>query len=269
MDWQRYHQLEALSRSGNSQAALSGFQKLLTTSETPEEKAVTILAIADCLRNLGRRVEARETVSQAFPLLDQSSETLAWALLFSARMEIDDGRWKEALEKLNHLMSNFETLLRLPENQDGLQNVQRERGIALYELDRPKEALPLLEGAAVRDVERAKVLYYLGRCCYDLGSLEKAKEYLQEALKLDLHPVYQPSAHYVLGLAYQWKGQHAWAIREFEWCLEHDIEGRVAKWKVLTALANASKAVGQERDAERYSKMLRGLPRRSDARARN
>ena len=110
--------------------------------------------------------------------------------------------------------------------------------------------------------------YYLGRCGYGLGDLARSIERLGRALRLDLHPVCQPSAHYVLGLSHYGRCQNARAIREFEWCLEHDVQGLVAKWKVLTGLVNASKALGQQRDVERYSKMLRGTERQGDLKLR-
>jgi hypothetical protein len=109
------------------------------------------------------------------------------------------------------------------------------------------------------DYERPTTLYYLGRCCYDLGDLDKSKQSLLEALALNLDSVHVPSAHYVLGLIHHWQGRDAWAIREFEWCLEHDNRDLVPKQKLLTALVQSSKALGLDADADRYSRMSREL----------
>lgn len=79
----------------------------------------------------------------------------------------------------------------------------------------------------------------------------------REALALQLHPEYQPSAHYTLGLTYHWCGQNARAIEEYRWCMENDTKARVPKRFVLTALVEACKALGQEDEAAKYSEMLR------------
>jgi tetratricopeptide (TPR) repeat protein len=164
------------------------------------------------------------------------------------------------LQKLDDISKTYSSFLDRPENQDLREEVERYRGIALYELGKPLAALPLLETAATLEYEKPRTLYYLGRSCYDLGDLGRAKEFLRQALALDLRPLYQPGAHYVLGLCYHWQGQYARAIQELEWCIEHDDNELVPKWKVLTAVINALKALGLEREAERYSEVLRETP---------
>ncbi len=259
IDWERYREFEALDRSGCSEEALAGFQELLAAASAPQDRAAVLLSVAGCLASLGKGSEARRAASQALALPDETSETFAWALLFDAGLEISMGNCKKALAELDRLESDFRNLLNLPENRESFETVERRRGIALYRLHRAKEALPFLERAAARDVERATVLYYLGRCCYDLGALEKAQASLREALTLDLHPLYQPGAHYVLGLSYHWRGQNARAVEEYRWCLENDAKGLLPKRSVLTALVDASKALGMEDEAARYSAMLRDV----------
>jgi tetratricopeptide (TPR) repeat protein len=257
MDWERYHELEALDRSGCLEEALAGFQELLATASAPRDRAAVLLSIAGCLAHLGKDSEARRAASQALALPEKTSDMFAWALLFGAGLEISLGNCKKALADLDRLESDFPALLNLPENQESFETAERMRGIALYRLHRAKEALPFLERAAARNVERETVLYYLGRCCYDLGALEKAQASLREALTLNLHPLYQPGAHYVLGLSYHWRGQNARAAEEYRWCLENDTKGLVPKRSVLTALVDASKALGMQDETARYSEMLR------------
>lgn len=258
VDWERYHELEALDRSGNPGAALSGFRELLNVATAPQDQAAILLAIAACFSNLGSPAEAREAASGALAQPDKASETFAWALLFNAGLEITQGNWAKALEFLDRLEADFHDLLSLPEHKDSRETAERRRGVVLYRLRRLEEAIPFLERAAKRQAERATVLYCLGRCRYDIGDLGGAQEALREALGLSLHPEYEPSAHYVLGLTHHWRGQNARAIEEYRWCLENDKRSRVPKRFALMALVEACKALGQEDQVAKYSEMLHG-----------
>lgn len=256
MDWERYYKLLRMDDAGQSEAALAGLREALASMESADEKAAVLLAIAGCVRNLGRVGEARDALSEVKRIVPKNSHEIARALIIDALLDMDEGKWSWALAKLDDLNSSFSELLRRPEEQDTLADLQRKRGIVLYELHLPSEARTLLERASTLNEERPTVLYYLGRCRYDLGDLEGAKQALRQALALDLHPVYQPSAHYMLGLIHYHQGQPAWAIREYEWCMEHDGRGLVQKPKLLTALVMATRALGMDKEAERYSKML-------------
>lgn len=266
MDWKRFGELVALSDSGDRETAIHGLSALVKPSETNEDNASVLLIIGACEKELGRFDRARRTLNRARSLADKDSWIQPRAIFFDASTDMSEGKWRDALGKLDVIEGDYYPLLHRSETQDLLEEVCRKRGMALYELNRLSEARPLLERAVGVEYERAAALYYLGRCCYDLGDLDKARESLEKALILDLHPTYQPSAHYVLGLTYHWRGQNARAISEFEWCLEHDKEHRVAKWKILTGLLNASKALGLNENASRYSKMLRSVKRTRDAR---
>jgi tetratricopeptide (TPR) repeat protein len=258
VDWARYYELLELDRVGQPEAALAGLRELLHCAENSDEKSVVLLATVGRLTKLGRAKEAREALASAYRIVNKNSEIVARVLFIDACLDIDDGKWQQALKKLDDLTSSFPALLSQPDEQDTARDIQRKRGIVLYELHRPAEARPLLESAATQEDEKPTVLYYLGRSRCDLGDLEGAKQAFREALAGDLHHVYQPSAHYTLGLIHYWQGQHAWAIREYEWCLEHDTRSLVQKEKVLTGLVLASKALGMEEETERYSRMLHG-----------
>lgn len=257
MDWKRFDELVELTQKNKTQEAISGLTDLVSFSENPADNAAVLLTIAACQRKLRRPTDARKILDDVRSLPGSPTSSHARALFLDASIDLDQGDWEHGLEKLDMLRGKFSSVLDESDNEDLLEDIQKSRGIALYELNRPKEARPLLEQALSLEHDKGATLYYLGRCCYDLGDLDAAREYLERALAIDLHPVYQPSAHYVLGLAYHWQGQNARAIREFEWCLDHDREQRVAKWKVLTGLLNASKTVGLMDDANRYSKLLK------------
>lgn len=256
MDWERFNELVALSQGGRSEEAIQGLRNLVGPSEQAEDNASVLLIIGACQKELGRHDEARETLADARSLAGAHSWVQPRALFFCASMDISEGNWMQAVKTLNTLEEQFPAFLQEPENRDLFEEVRRSRGMVIYELGQPAKALPLLEEAVAVDYERPTALYYLARCRYDLGNLEGAKQAFRDALGSDLHPVYQPSAHYMLGLIHYHQGQHAWAIREYEWCLEHDHAQREPRAKVLTGLVLAYRALGMESEAQRYSNML-------------
>ena len=256
MNWERYHALVALDYSRQSQEALSGLQSLLPDAKSPEDEAAVVLAISACLRNLGHGAEARQTLRRARSIAAKDSECLAWVLFAEVCLDADEGNWKKALANIDALAAKFSPLFLLPENQNKSEHVQRIRGIALFELGRRDEARSILELAATRETERGRTLYYLARCDYELRDFERSKQCFREALELNLDPVYQASAHYLLGQIHYAQGQYAWALRELEWCLENDTQGSVPRAHILRGLAAASTALGLVGDAEKYSKML-------------
>jgi len=234
---------------------MDGLRQLLPTAEDSSERAAILLQLAVCLRGLGQSAEARDAIRSVYGLVGENAQILVPALAMESTLDQDTGRWGESLSALDRALA----LVDLTEDEDLRADIDRKRGIALYELSRPKEALPLLKRAAVKDDEKSRVLYYLGRCLCDLGDPANSASSLCQALALDLDAVYQPSAHYVLGIAFHAQGESARAVPELEWCLQHDVRGLVARWRVLAALVQASKALAQEKDADRYAKMLRDL----------
>lgn len=210
-----------------------------------------------CQKDVGLLEQARRTLAEARSLAHPDSWVHPRALFFEALTYVREGRWEAALNRLDNLIGRYTGFVCDPENEDLREEVNRYRAIALYEIGKTKEALRLLEQTAAVEYDKPRTLYYLGRCRYDSGDIEGAKQSLEEAIAAGLRPLYEPSAHYVLGLCHNGQQQHARAVREFEWCLQHDKAELVQRWKVLTALVTALKSLGQETEAERYSRILR------------
>jgi tetratricopeptide (TPR) repeat protein len=262
MDWTRFNELVALSGSGKIGEAISGLKELAQATGDQEDKAGVMAILGACQRDADQLDETHRTLVQARSLANRDSWVHPRALFFDATIDVRRRKWKGALQKLEEILRCYPAFLDQTENRDLPELIGRYRGMALYKLGSLTEARALLESAPTAQHDRAGALYYLGRCCYDMGDLEAARDSLSQALTLDLDPDYQPVAHYVLGLTYHWKGQHARAVQEFEWCLGHDDRGLVQKCRVLTALVDALKALGMEREAEHYAKALRALPSR-------
>lgn len=256
MDRERYTRLIALNDAGKPDQALPGLEELAASTDDPEDKAAILLAVAACQRDLGKAEDARNTLLGARRLADKKSPIQPRLVFQGALSKVPEGDWRGVLADLDFINREYSSILSEPENQDLAEEVGRYRGMALYRLGRETEARPFLEKAAKLEYLRARTLYYLGLCYYKLGDLFNAKDSLRKALGLDLDADYEPDAHYVLGLAYYWSGQSARAVPELEWCLQNDREERSKRSVVITALVSAYKALGQENEVERFSRML-------------
>ncbi len=259
VDWEKVNELLALDEQGKTEEALAGLQEMVGSASDSEEKANILLLTASLHAGMGHCETAQKIASDVLSIIDTSSGTYVRALYVNASMDVAQGRWADALEKLEILSRQYRHVLESPENEYLLHDFARNKGIALYRLGKPADARGWLEKAIGTDYDKATALYYLGRSCYELGDLEQSKQSLQGAISLDLDPRYRPSAKYVLGLALHWQGQDARAVEEFEWCLTHDQKERVPKRQVLTALVEAYKALGMSDKMGQYSEMLRKL----------
>lgn len=204
--------------------------------------------------------EARDCLNQAFELINEDAEGYPWMLLCSASLDLDEWNWKSCLAKFDTLLSDHSVWLQLSGNERSLEFVNRKRGFAFLGLDRPQEALPLLQHAATLDDERDVVTYCLGKCCYKVGDFEQAERWLRQAIESDLHPNFAADARYHLGLTYYRRYKHGWAIKELEWCLNNDPSRPVPRAYILQALIYAAKDLGLESEVDRYSKMLKQTP---------
>jgi tetratricopeptide (TPR) repeat protein len=259
VDWERVNEVLALDKVGKTEEALSALREILVSANEDEDRANILLLIASLHGKMREYNAARNISTQVLSIVERCSEIYARALYVSASTDVNEGKWRSGLEKLEVLDQECHQILASPDNAYLLEDVARNKGIALYRLGKSSEALPWLEQAIKADYEKALALYYLGRCCYDLGDLDNSKQALQEAITLGLSTKYAPGAHYMLGLVHYWQGQSARAVNEYEWCLRQDREERVPKQQVLTALVDAFKALGVPHEVQRYSEMLRRL----------
>jgi tetratricopeptide (TPR) repeat protein len=266
MDWKKFYELLSLDRSGKPEEALLGFRALLTAGDSTQDQVAVLVAIAGALRKLGRASEASQTLDQIYTMAGIDQIEAAPAFYLDACLKIDAREWNEALELLDRAIVDDTSTSSSAQDKNFYQSVREKRGIVLYELGRYREAAQVLEDSVkfAGEDEKPAIQYYLGRCSYNLGDLTRSIRALEEALSGNLHCEWVPSAHYILGLAHHWREEYARALLQFEWCIEHDQDGRVAKWKVLTALVNTLKALGMKHEAAKYASLLKSTPHVAD-----
>jgi|ERR1700723_126190 len=256
MNWDRYNELDALDRSGKSDEALSGLNELESECADVEDKALILMAISDCLGKLGRYPESRQAIERASALVGLQNRFYPRLAFKDAYIDIYAENWKKALSKIDAIQKESYDALLLPDNADLVEQLHISRGIVLVELHRYREALPLLEQAAVVSPDDVVVLTYLGACYFDAEKLDEAKECFLKALRLGLDSSYRSKAHYFLGSIYYAQGKFGWAKQEFENSLDSGEDAKFSGQNVYEYLRRTSQALGLDDEAERYSQLL-------------
>ena len=261
MNWDRYNELVALRDSGRIEEATAEFDKLAEAETDPEIKAFTLLQVVNGLRFLKRSSDARRKIREASSILGPKHNDYIRVALAAAILEIDQENWKGALRKLDGIVEKYTPLLHLDENKDVLEEVQRNRGIALFELRRFREARPVLESVRRVPYERERTLCSLGMCNFELKDVEAAKRDFEELVSLQPRAVFRAYAYYHLGMIFYADGQLARAKTEFEKCLASTDLGKISKDNLLQWIVNACKGLNLKNEALHYSEMLKTLLR--------
>ena len=165
-------------------------------------------------------------------------------------VDIDAENWKAALKTLDKIIRKYAPDLNTDDDRDILEETQRNRGIALFELRRVREALPLLQGVRKIDYARERTLCSIGSC--NFASLIDFKE----LLSLNPNSAYRSFAHYVRGRIYYDRRQLARAKDEFANCLACPERGNIPNRHLLQALVYTCRALNLESDACRYSQLM-------------
>lgn len=259
MDWERFSQLVKLRDSGHVEEAILELSRLAEETEDRLGKALALMEVVNGLRLLGRISDARDKVRDACELLGARHEFYPRVALQAAVLDLDEGNAKGALKKLDEILRKYIAVLQMEDHKDLLEEVYRNRGIALAELKRFREARPILERYRSEPYERERNLYYLGATEYELGDFGAAQSDLETMLTLNPTTVFRTYASEYLGRILYDNGQIARAKAQFEKCLASADRDKGHDEILLKWLVSSSKALNQTGDAARYSEMLKKL----------
>lgn len=259
MDWDLYNELIELRDSGRIDEAIVGLTKLADIETEPSEKATAMIAIANGFTLQNRLSDARRKLHEATGVVGSDHAFYPRLLLAIAVVDMNQENWKDALKKLNTIIEKYKTPLELEDNKDVFEEVQRNRGIALFELNRIREALPLLQSVRSTQYQKERTLYSIAMTNFELKDHDAAILDFQELLSLHPESVYLAHAHYHLGRIYYAREQLARAKTEFEKCLTCPDRGNISDEHLLQALVFSSKGLNLQQDAARYTEMLENL----------
>ena len=112
------------------------------------------MEIANSLGMLKRFSDSRDKLGEADKLVGRNHPISPRIALALALLDIEEGKWDRALRKLDALVKECESELRIDDNSDVKEQVWLNRGIVLVEMKRFDEALHVLR--AVRSIEHGR-----------------------------------------------------------------------------------------------------------------
>jgi tetratricopeptide (TPR) repeat protein len=259
MNWDRYNELLLLRDSGHPEEAIAELTKLSDKEQDPLAKSIALLAIADGLVGLKHLSAARDKIRAASEILGPNHEFYPRVAFKAAILDMQEKKSSEAFRNLSMILKNYEAVLRMEDHKDLWEEVQRNRGIALADLRRFREALPILECFRSEPYERDRTLYYLGACEFELDDFDAAKRDFQEMMSLGSDSVFGAYAHRYLGTIFFRQGQLARAKGEFEECLASPHRDKKSDINLLGWLINTCTGLNLHEDAARYRRMQEGI----------
>lgn len=184
--------------------------------------------------------------------IEASISLKVMSLFADAKVLLAENQEAKALPVLDALVSNYPKQLALPNFREILAEAQVDRGFILADQEKWGEARAALESVAPLEEQKSLTAYYLGHCYYMLKDYRTARDRLTEALRLGLSQKWEGRAHYMLGLTNYHFNRMEEAKDEFDLCVktaEPEYLGTTKIWEWLEA---TSRALGLEREAEKY-----------------
>lgn len=259
MNWENLNQIVALRTSGRVEESIAKLEELRVSERDTLANAIALMEIVNGLRLLKRHSEARTKIDEACALLGPEHEFYPRLAFLDALIEMDNNSWKSALSKLDLMFERYQTILRSEDHGDLLDEVQRNRGTALMNLQRFAEAVPLLESVRSIEFDREATLCDLGVCQFKLREYDSAKETFEELLSLGPNSRFRANAHYNLGIIMFYKGFVAKGKREFEECLRCPDRVPLSDDNLLDWLITCSKELAEPSEVQKYTEMKESL----------
>jgi tetratricopeptide (TPR) repeat protein len=164
-----------------------------------------------------------------------------------------EGKYREAFERLSTLLSDYPERLSQPELQFMYEDIQQRRAFLSVALSQFRNAIPLMQEILSFDLEReirSDTLASLGHCYLEMGEWEFAKDYFLQARAIGVTKEREKTFHFFLGIAYFYTDALPEAKREFEICEEHASEYELPITDVCAWLSSVYKRLGQTTEAE-------------------
>jgi len=255
MDQRRLLHFIELRDSGRVQDALRELPDLLSTAADAQERASIMLNESACYQLIGRLEDASRCLRAARKLTGRDD---IYTNYVGADLLIDEGKYAEAAAALQRLRGDHAAELARPEERDLRDKVLVKLGILLAQLQRDREALPLLQQALslqLDDPTRGSVCYNLGLCHFTLGNKAEAKKLFLEAVD-KASPDYSVLARYYLGIVYGQEGAYARALQEFLEVESHaGVATSITADKIHGYLAMVYRALGRPEEAKIHARL--------------
>lgn len=255
-----------LRDQGKHKEAVDIFMRIADEQENLEKAAILLNAV-NTLPNSGQIELAKAQLDVVRSILSRSSSEdrdqpyyrylVIAARLEDARICEAEGKFQDAIDRIERLESEFDADLQGPAFQELYWAIERERGFALAHVGSTKSALRVLERVDAADPHDRFTLYYLGSCYSYFGRYEEAQQKVEESLSLGLPPDWAGRAHFRLGAAcYQLK-DYKRAKLELELAVKTAPKEFIRHEEVWKWLRYTCISLGLKSEAEYYSQLDR------------
>ncbi len=266
MDDQRFWDACQLREQGKLVEAYHAFSKLAEETTDRIDKAGVLLHAAKTLKLLEQYEEAtaqlsavRALVADSLPSHSAPDERVEHLEIYLDYEDADlcwkQGKNEEALTKFERALERYKRQLREPDLRGFYEIMQTCRAFILADLDRWREAMPILEDARAFTEYKEGIAFYLGHCYLSAGDYGRAEEKLTDALKLGLPNSLEYRAYCELGITYYELRDYAKAKQEFAKCAERADASYINQSQIWKWLESTCRNLGLRDEAERYARL--------------
>ena len=246
----------SLVQAGEFERALTEFRVLGNAAVHSESRVDSIYGELVCLTRLERPLEARQTLSVARKMFGDIDEMQARGDLIEVQIDVLEEDWHHALNLLQKMFKRYGEMLLHPQLRDVFEEVQWRRGILLAAFGKFREALPLLqESLNFKSLLTGDLYFQLGRCYFDSGDREHAREALTKALAMGLDDASASTAHFNLGTIFIGQEAYAKAVEELKIAETCANRARAPKTYIYKALATSYGKLGMHDEARHYAQL--------------
>jgi tetratricopeptide (TPR) repeat protein len=256
-----------LRDKGKYREALDIFVGIVDKLENPLERAEMLLNIVNTLPNSGQLELAKTQLESVRSLLSSSLArdsddpyprylTIA-ADLEDARISEAEGKFNDAIDKIDRLRTEFNADLLEVQFQELHWAIERERGFALAHIGSSEAALQILEQVDRADPHDRFTLYYLATCYSRAERYAEARAKIEESIALGLPPDWAGRAHFTLGAACYRLQDYKQAKVELEAAVKTAPPEFIRHEEIWRWLQYTCISLGLKDEAEHYAKLAR------------
>lgn len=260
----------ALRDKGKYKEALDIFVGIADKQEHLLEKAGMLLNIVNTLPSTCQVALAKTQLDNVRSLLSSSGAcdadhpypryhrylTMA-ADLEGARISEAEGKFKDAIDKIDRLRTEFKADLQEAQFQEFHWAIERERGFALVHVGSPEAALLILEQVDRADPHDRFTLFYLAACYSYAKRYAEARAKIEESIALGLPPDWAGRAHFHLGAACYRLQDYKQARVELETAVKTAPPDFIRHEQIWRWLQYTCIGLGLKDEAEHYAKLAR------------
>lgn len=260
----------ALRDKGKYKEALDIFVSIADKQENPLEKAGVLLNIVNMLPSVDAVELAKTQLDSVRSLISSHGDAMAdhpfpryrqyltmAADLEDARISEAEGKFKDAIGKIDRLRREFNADLQEAEFQELHWAIERERGFILATMGSTEAALRILEEVDVADPHDRFTLYYLGTCYSLVGRYAEARAKIEESIALGLPPDWAGRAHFFLGAACYRLKDYEQAKAELETAVKTASPEFIRHEEIWRWLQYTCISLGLKDEAENYAQLAR------------